>query len=197
MGSEMCIRDSFTTGSGARVDAQLMVGDQTRPWRDTRFWSGTMLPFAGGELAMALLLPKPDAPASLAALTAEEGFPELLGASSAPLRLAVPRWRARTKAQLREPLVALGLRRAFDAGADFSAMTTTERLFVHFVAHEATITVDETGAEAAAVTVGGVGVESAPQPHRVLRLDRPFHWAILHTATGTPLFLGRVDDPTR
>ncbi len=189
---------AFTTGSGTTVSAPMMAGDRTLPWLETPSWTGAALPFSGGELAMALLLPAPDAPASLTELTSSVGLADLLAAPAAPLMLVMPRWKARTNARLEGPLQALGLRRAFDSlNADFSGMTDSLRLALQFVVHEATITVDETGAEAAAVTVGGVGVESAPLPHRVLRLDRPFYWSIMHVPTRTALFLGRVDDPTR
>ena len=63
--------------------------------------------------------------------------------------------------------------------------------------HAAGITVDENGGEAVAASAGTVSSKSfaaAPPPCAV---DRAFSFALLHQATGAPLFVGRVGDPTR
>lgn len=186
----------FTTGSGATVNPTMMFGDASMWWLETPEWTGAALPFAGGEVAMALLLPKPGAPATLAGLTASAGLAELFAAPRGRAMVTMPRWKARTNKQLKSILTSLGLRAAFDPGrADFSGLTGATRLVLDFVVHEATVTVDETGAEAAAVTVAGFVETSGPS--RALLLDRPFYWAITHVPTATALFLGRVDDPTR
>jgi len=31
----------------------------------------------------------------------------------------------------------------------------------------------------------------------LMRVDRPFAWAVVHEPTGTPVFAGHVVDPTR
>ncbi len=59
--------------------------------------------------------------------------------------------------------------------------------------HKAVLTVDENGAEGAAVTVGGATAVSLPPSFRV---DRAFFWAIVHVPTRTLVMLGREDDPT-
>jgi serpin B len=55
------------------------------------------------------------------------------------------------------------------------------------------VLVDEAGTEAAAVTSVGVGVTSAPP---MVRVDRPFLFAIRERLSGTILFVGRIMDPT-
>jgi len=35
-----------------------------------------------------------------------------------------------------------------------------------------------------------------PEPDIVVHADHPFAFVIRHTATGTPLFIGQVADPT-
>ena len=62
--------------------------------------------------------------------------------------------------------------------------------------HRANITVDEWGTEAAAVT--GLSFPTAARMPPQLRMDvnRPFAFAIVHIATGTPLFVGQVTDPS-
>ncbi|MER6170213.1 serpin family protein [Streptosporangium sp. NPDC001681] len=66
--------------------------------------------------------------------------------------------------------------------------------------HHATVTVDEWGTEAAAVTALALGYTGPPEPvpevEVEVRADRPFAFAIIHRPTLTPLFIGQVTDPT-
>jgi serpin B len=68
-------------------------------------------------------------------------------------------------------------------------------LYISAVLHEGFIAVDEEGTEAAAATAVVVSETSAPvtEPFHV---DRPFLFAIHDVEYGTPLFVGRVDDPS-
>jgi serpin B len=65
-------------------------------------------------------------------------------------------------------------------------------LYIDFVKQKAFVDVNEVGTEAAAVTVVGIGVTSAPQP---VNIDRPFVFAIRERLSGTILFLGKIVEP--
>jgi serine protease inhibitor len=117
------------------------------------------------------------------------------------VQLYLPRFGIDTRADLLAPLQAMGLRLATSAAADFSGMTTEAPLAIGTVIHVANIDVDETGTEAAAVTVVGMdttGGCGGPEPVKVvtLRFDRPFLFLIRDVQTGAILFMGRVVDPT-
>ncbi len=188
----------FTRSDGRTVSASMMTQDGTLPWLEADDWEATALPFEGGDWALVLALPDKGAGQSLAALTAKRGFEEVVTAPAASVRVQVPRWTAAGDFDLKAPLEALGLRLAFNPdAADFTGMTDAERLFLGFIIHKARIRVDETGAEAAAVTVGGMQATGMPTEPHVLRLDRTFCYALVHVPTKAVLFLGRVDDPTR
>jgi serpin B len=70
-------------------------------------------------------------------------------------------------------------------------------LFISFVQQNTFVDVNEEGTEAAAVTVVGVGVTSAPAEPPVVRVDRPFVFAIREKLSGTLLFVGKIADPSR
>jgi serpin B len=85
---------------------------------------------------------------------------------------------------------------AFDAGsADFSAMTDQEKLAIGLVVHQANISVDEEGTEAAAATAVIVAGSGPPQTPIVMTFDHPFLFALRDRASGAVLFLGQVVDP--
>lgn len=63
-------------------------------------------------------------------------------------------------------------------------------------AQAANITGAEKGTVAAAVTqFNGTITSAPPQPERTIEFDRPFHYQIMHTETGLPLFMGTAADP--
>jgi serpin B len=112
------------------------------------------------------------------------------------LGLELPTWTFRTSIPLNNALAALGMPTAFNTMADFSGMTVQEKLHISAVLHEAFIAVDESGTEAAAATAVVMAAASAKQAPVTMVVDRPFLFVIHDLATATPLFLGRVMDPT-
>jgi serpin B len=91
----------------------------------------------------------------------------------------------------------LGVRDAFNDAADFTGITTAERLQIGAVVHQAFIDVDEQGTEAAAATAVGMramALRRGPEPIPVT-VDRPFLFAIIDQTAGLPLFLGQVTRP--
>ena len=160
-------------------------------------WLAVPLPYAGGRVAMTVVLPDAGRLADVEAQVVDGGLPALL-ASPKPeqVALVLPKWTFRTEAPLKDALTALGMTLPFDAsGADFSAMTTEEQLHIAAVLHQAFIAVDEEGTEAAAATAVVVRASSAPQLTPVV-VDRPFLFVIHDVEHGTPLFVGRVSDPS-
>ncbi|MBL7496503.1 serpin family protein [Frankia sp. CNm7] len=190
----------FTLADGSVVSADLMSVTLNHPsaYQVGPGWRAVDIPYAGGELAMAVVLPDEgrfdetqaslDGPALRGLLT---------GFSSAMVNLDLPRWTMRTKVQLGDLLAALGMPTAFTDDADFSGMTTAEPLKIDKVIHEAFIAVDEEGTEAAAATAVVMEVAAgAPDQIVDLTVDRPYLFVIHDVETATPLFIGRVADPT-
>ncbi len=113
--------------------------------------------------------------------------------------LSMPRFEFRSEVGLKAALQQLGIEAAFTdpllpGGADFTGMTPVRELVIHDVVHQAFISVDEEGTEAAAATAVVIGATSLP-PSVELAADRPFFFVIEQTATGEPLFVGQVTDP--
>ena len=161
-------------------------------------WAAVQVPYLGRELAMTVVLADDLAELEdrldgelLATLTKDRP-------AAGGVNLTMPRWDFRTRLDLKALLSQLGMPTAFDAeAAELEGMTTAEAdLHLTHVLHEATITVDEDGTEAAAATGVVVGVTSAPpEPPAEVVLDRPFLFVVHDVETGTPLFVGRVTDP--
>ena len=96
---------------------------------------------------------------------------------------------------LRPQLAELGMGIAFTKYADFSKMYNAAVQITKAV-HKTYIKVDEEGTTAAAVTSVGVGVTSVG-PSDYFKFDHPFVYVIAEKQTGTILFTGILNDPSK
>lgn len=155
------------------------------------------LPYSSGHLALTILAP----PLAVGGLSAfiqtlkASDFKPNAGRISEPLNVILPKFKFSKKVGLKRTLSAMGLKDLFSKGAEFGGMSYVP-LWLGDVIHQAFIQLDETGTEAAAATaVTAVG--GAAKPVTTVNVDRPFVFAIRDTRTGTLLYMGRMDDPTK
>jgi serpin B len=166
-------------------------------------YQAVLLPYRGGSLAMAVVLP--DGPLSefTAGLTGFGGLGGVMsgllsGGAECQVDLSLPRFRVDAGFMLKDTLQALGVRTAFTQDADFSGITGDEPLHISAVVHKAYIDVAEEGTEAAAATgvaFRALALVRKPPPDVTLVFDRPFLFAIVETNSGLPLFLGQFTRP--
>jgi serpin B len=187
---------TFTRPDGSVVTVPMMHND---PFKEPKAKLGyaegpgyqvVTLPYRGGKLAFTVIVP-----ATVDALR-DKGIASLLSeVHPADVQLAMPRFTARSAMDLSEVLAEAGMPAAFMPGADFSGITDDADLRIASVQHKTFVQVDEEGTEAAAATGIDVQAVSAQQTYTVT-VDRPFLFVITDTATGAPLFLGKITDPT-
>ncbi|MFT4956943.1 MAG: serpin B [Halobacteriales archaeon] len=153
------------------------------------------LPYVGEDVSMVLVLPEDgNYTAFESNLDADRLFGIFEALSDAKGTLALPKFEYETGVQLKDALSALGMPGAFDSSADFSGMVKgDDGPWIDAVYHEAFVSVDEEGTEAAASTAVAME-ESVPPEWGELRFDRPFLYCIRDRPTDAVLFLGRVVD---
>jgi serpin B len=161
-------------------------------------YQAVLLPYRGGSLAMAVVLP--DGPLGelagrLGDLGGVSGLLSGLLSAGAERRVALcmPRFRIDSRFMLRDTLAALGVRAAFGQAADFSGIAP-ERLAISQVVHRTYIDVGEKGTEAAAATATAIRALAVRKPSAEVTFvaDRPFLFMIADTDSGLPLFLGQL-----
>ncbi len=198
-GKHQTVPGPFHRADGTTVDAAIMAGAPARTLASGDGWRAACLPYAGNRLAMTVVLPDEGRHAEVESLVAAGGLEAVLTAAE-PTRLDVhlPRWTSRSSMALAEVLAGSGMPTAFDqAAADFGPMTTEDLgLFLGAVVHQGFVAVDEDGTEAAAATAVVMQARGAPMPAEPFHVDRPFLYVVHDIEHGTPLFLGRVLDPT-
>lgn len=149
-----------------------------------------ILPFRGGELEMAFILPTAGQYQEyLETVNAESLSAQLEAANSMSASVSLPKFEHRFEASLVAPMKSLGMVDAFNDSADFTAMGLSEDLRLTAIMHQAVVEVHEGGVVAAAATAAVGGTTSIPTP---VSIDRPFLYLVRDRTTGAILFLGTV-----
>jgi serpin B len=192
-------KEPFRLEGSEPVPVDMMHLTESLRYHQGDGFQAVLLPYRGGTLAMAIVLP--DGPLSQFRL-GPGGVSGVLsgllaGREVYDVDLRLPKFTTRTTASLNDTLQALGIGLAFSDKADFSGITQQERLKISEVVHQANIEVDEKGTEAAAATAVIMARAAAfvRRPHVEFTADRPFLYAVVDTSTGLPLFLGQFTGP--
>jgi serpin B len=189
--------EPFTKLDGSQVQVSMMRGEAFRPYATGDGWEAVEMPYEGNELSMVVIVPSAGTFASFeSTLTGGEVLDILAGLQSTKVELHFPKLRVEGDFGLKNPLAALGMKKAFTPEADLSGITKAEPLRLTDVIHKTFVDIDEHGTEAAAatVTVGGAS-GGAYVPPVVMKVDRPFFMAIVDRQTKTLVFFGRVLEP--
>jgi len=193
----------FHLGSDNLVEVPTMRTTQRFGYAKKQGYTALTLPYSEG---FAMLVVVPDDIEGLAgidrALTADK-LASLARLPSQKVSLHFPKFKIEGgTVPLKDSFAKLGMKLAFDKRlADFGPMTSDKSLpglYIDNAYHKTFIAVDEKGTEAAAATAVVMMSESEmPRPEKPIevRVDRPFFYTIMDTASRTALFMGRVTDP--
>lgn len=181
-------------GSGVTVD-QMHRGLMT-DYGSGVGWQAVRLHYAG-NVSMLMIVPDSGAFATVEAEFDNDLLSQVDGGlAQAEVTLDLPKWESASAIDLKPPLEAAGITDLFNPeAADLSGIAANSRLYVKTAVHQANITVDEQGTEAAAATALAIA-GSAVSKQVKLSIDRPFFYLITDDVTGEILFVGRVLDPT-
>ena len=186
----------FTTSSGKVIKAHFMQTQRMAAYVENEWFTSTSLSYLNDSYVMRLILPQPEISIDQVLQALSESDENLWkNTILAEINLKMPRFTLENKMDLTPTLQALGMKKAFSGGADFSSMSDVAT-YISLVQQATRLKVDEEGSEGAAVTViGGETSPGMPEEKVDFFLDRPFLFQILEPATGTVLFMGQVGTP--
>src|SRR5205814_8346960 len=129
-------------------------------------WQALEMGYAKSTLAMDVILPRAvdGLPGVEGKLTTNWIGETLRAIKSEEVIVSLPRFKATLGFDLTKTLAEMGMAKAFTSEADFSRLSSGERLMISVVVHKAFVDVNEQGTEAAAAT--GVAMTRASAPIR-------------------------------
>ncbi|MFO7810681.1 MAG: serpin family protein [Candidatus Delongbacteria bacterium] len=195
----MTNKDTFFTSEAKSAEIEMMNQKKRFNYAENDEAQFIEMPYKGNDASMFVLLPKKKSGLDNIEKKLTWEYIEKLTANMEPEQVDVyfPKYKMSLKYELREILNELGMKKAFNKGADFSKMNGNRDLYISAVIHKTFIEVDETGTEAAAATAVVMRMKSAmPDPEfKTFKADHPFFYFIKERSTGAVLFAGRVSNP--
>ena len=191
-------KEDFTRKDGKTEQVDMMRTNWPLSYAACKGFQAVGIPYAGGKFSMYILLP--DKGVNFDNWLEEidkQDFSAILDAmkKNVEVQLRLPKFDVEGDFLLNEVLYAMGVRRAFSAAADFSAMfdKPQETFRISRVIQKAKLSLAEWGTEAAAVTV--VEMEKATsagpgfEPVKFYA-DRPFVFVLAENTSRAILFEG-------
>ena len=187
--------DVFANADGTESRAAFMNKEDWLRYVQNDLFGMVSLPYGNGAFSLQVLLPH-EGMALADCMEALNGnaWTDLLNEMSfTEVNLKLPKLKTdRILDDLRPALEAMGVKKAFAEGADFSKLSG-QSLFISLVRQAVSFNMDEKGTEAAAVTaVGGVSAAPPPSPVIDFHVQRPFLLVLTEKSTGCVLFIGKV-----
>ena len=194
---ELTKDESFWLTTSSEIKVPMMHHTDSMGYFESSEWIGVHLPYKASDFTFVVLLPKRKLAAEeLARQLSSEVFSKAMREQEfTKVNLSMPKFKVRQSRELLKQLAAFGLTRL--ATGDFSDISPNGIGSVGAILHEAVVTVDEGGTEAAAATAVVVqrGFIREEQSRKDVTVDHPFAFALIHKPTQAPLFLGIVGDP--
>ena len=197
---ESATRDEdFTLLDGTVISVPTMITSGTFPVRVNEHYQMIEMPYKGSNIAMDLIMPLDgNWDGFMEKLTEESLRANLAGLEQWDVILSLPIFKIETpEIDMIDSMTKLGLVDVFGDDANLSGMNGKEDLYVSTLVQKAYIDVNESGSEAAAVTIAVVAPKGAPSTQEPIEMsfDHPFLFVIRDTNTGTILFIGQLMQP--
>jgi serine protease inhibitor len=182
---------AFHAADGTTTTVPMMArGSGVQSAFTPEYWA-VDLPYGNSAFTMTVVLPNQNTDVDTFAESFDQAKWNTLVSSfhDSEVEVFLPRFRMEWKRALNEDLETLGMRLAFYA-ADFTRMSPLgNQLVITRVMQKTFVDVDEEGTVAAAATMVGIGLTSAPA---AFRADHPFMVVIRERFSGTILFIGKI-----
>lgn len=194
--------DNFTTSAGQTIKTSMMMqrGNKFNYYEDNVLQI-LQMPYIGDALSMVVLLPKNNEITTLEkSLNTSNLVQWCSKLTNQEIDVYLPKFTFDTKYDtMKDTLRNMGLILPFTVDANFSGIDGKQDLYINQVIHQAYVGVDEEGTEAAAATGVGMEASSAIEYNKVpvFRADHPFIFFIQDNATGTILFMGKLNNPVQ
>ncbi|MBO4282509.1 MAG: serpin family protein [Bacteroidales bacterium] len=186
--------DTFNTANGVMMLPMMRQMNEYRYVKNSVF-SAVELPYSNGQWRMTVMLPEAGKTTrDIVSYLAKNGMAFLSGSEWRDVDLKLPRFETESSTKdLIGMLKKMGISRVFESTAEIPNMCD-DNVFISMMLQKARIRVDESGSEAAAVTVVETYAEACeeePEPPVIFHADHPFVYVIREASTGVILFVGR------
>lgn len=192
----------FQTGDGRTVQVPFMKQIVDHFYSEPPQLNAKVLrlPYESGRFSMILILPNENSNLNklLNVLSADSIHEAIKSMEETEVKLELPRFKIDHSTSLKEDLQQLGIKRIFQENAELGGISRGGQLPIKVsdVFQKTVVLVDETGSTASSASGSSLVFTIASEPESFVA-NRPFLFFIEEESTGTVLFAGKVEDPSK
>ncbi|TAH70847.1 MAG: serine protease, partial [Anaerolineaceae bacterium] len=188
----------FTAIDGSKQISEFMVSGESL-YLDDGSATGFIKPYYNNKYSFVALLPNEGITIEnyINNLSGEELLKTIRSPEMTVVNTTMPKFSYEYEIRLNDILKNMGMSDGFNpTKASFTRMGRSSRgnIYIGEVLHKTFISLDELGTKAGAVTKVEMKDESAIMDMKIVKLDRPFLYAIIDNSTKLPLFIGTLMD---
>ncbi|MBO4699257.1 serpin family protein [bacterium] len=187
-------KEKFTNADCTKNTVYMLKSTENNYIEDD-FFTGFVKPYEGKNYSFMALLPKNESMEFFDESLQYIDFIKLLkSAKCCKVDVSMPEFKYSCENGLIDFCKELGMNTVFSQNADFSPFSVLP-IEISEMIQKAFIEVNRKGTKAAAVTYLRIGIRAAlpvPREIKVVKLDRPFIYAVIHNETGLPIFVGTI-----
>ena len=187
-----CGMQTFTNANGTTTQVEMFSG-QIYGHITTSEFTATILPFSNSAFGMFFILPNEGVSFSevyQAIKSSGETFSNMPNLRKVVVKL--PIFEAEYETDITSVLGNMGGEELFSKSGGLQILKNLSLSIPPIIKQIANISVNEEGAEAAAVTSFSASSDGQSAEPMYLTFDRPFIYGIVERSTGTPLFIGEI-----
>ncbi len=190
-------KGDFQVGKKEYVQSEYMNRAINTFYYSNKYAQMFEIPYTNNKVSLLIILPKSIKKIrKLEKTLNNELFHEYLNNKTRKrISLSIPKFDIESEFDLNKTLADMGIKEAFTNKADFSGITTKEKLYISKVIHKANISIDEQGTEAAAATAVMMRKTTALLDEISVKVDKPFIFILKNNSTQTIYFMGKVINP--
>ena len=182
--------EPFHLLSGQTVDVPMMTQLKRKMYATNDIFQAVRVPYQGDDFEMVVYLPHDAQQFDYSVMP----NPSALEWELSHVELKMPRFSIRSALDMQSVLSRLGLADMFGDKCNLENISQFP-LFVKKVFHEAFISVDENGTEAAGATAVIINQKSLPMNVKEVYLEKPFLFTIRHVPSEATVFSGVLKNP--
>lgn len=186
-------KEIFTNADGCKSTVYMLKSTENNYIEDD-FFTGFVKPYEGKKYSFMALLPKNESMEFFDKSLQYTNFITLLrSVERCDVNVSMPEFKYSCENGLIDFCKELGMKTVFSHDVDFSPFSVLP-IEISEMIQKAFIEVNRKGTKAAAATfvIMSVGASPVQREIKVVKLDRPFIYAIIHNETGIPVFVGTV-----
>lgn len=183
---------NFNAEGGGQVRVDMMQQLDTFAYYQDEMAQYLDMPYGNKAFSMTAILPKEGKTTNDVLNTLDLQKWGSIVSHMGPQKVQVyfPKFKTKGDYELKDPLMEMGMLKAFADEADFSKISDW-KLIISRILHSTYCDVNEEGTEAAAVTIIEFELTSMPD-YPVFYANRPFIFVIREKSTGVILFMGKM-----